>query len=61
MPLQGGSSSSAIHENIRRLVAEGYGHKQSMAIAYSKAGKSRKQRSKKANPGIIKEIESRKR
>ena len=42
MPLSSGSSKEAIAENIKRLVNEGYPQKQAVAIAYSKAGKSRK-------------------
>ena len=49
MPLQGGSSKAAISRNISTLMHEGYKQKQSVAIAYSKAGKSRKKR--KRSPG----------
>ena len=44
MPLQGGSSKAAISSNISTLMHEGYKQKQSIAIAMSKAGKSRKKR-----------------
>lgn len=42
MPLARGSSKQAISTNIRRLRHEGYKRSQAVAIAYSKAGKSRK-------------------
>jgi uncharacterized protein YdaT len=41
MPLKSGSSKEDISENIRKLRNEGYPEKQAIAIAYSKAGKSR--------------------
>lgn len=44
MPLKRGKSKEAIQENIRTLVREGYPVKQAVAIAYAKAGKSRKKR-----------------
>lgn len=48
MPLMHGSSKEVVSENIRELRHSGYPEKQSIAIAMSKAGKSRKKRGKKA-------------
>lgn len=44
MPLKPGSSDRAVSENIRRLIEEGYGHKQAVAIALHKAGKGKDQK-----------------
>jgi len=47
MPLKKGRSKKVIQENIRREIMAGKDPKQAAAIAYSKAGKSRKPRKKK--------------
>jgi hypothetical protein len=42
MPLIQGSSEESMHENIKKLIGEGYKRKQALAIAYSIAEKAKK-------------------
>lgn len=44
MPLKAGRSKDVISSNIRRLVKEGKPQKQAIAIAFSKAGLSRRKK-----------------
>jgi hypothetical protein len=46
MPLKKGSSEKTISSNIRELIEKGYPSKQSVAIALTEAGKSRKTKGK---------------
>jgi len=48
MPLRPGKSRETISKNISQLVHEGYPQKQAVAIAFDKAGRSRKRPN---NPG----------
>lgn len=41
MPLIQGSSKASMHENIKKLIGEGYKRKQAVAIAYSVAKKAK--------------------
>ena len=42
MPLQKGRSKATIEKNIKKLIDEKYPPKQAVAIAYQRAGKSKK-------------------
>ena len=47
MPLKSGKSKKVISKNIATEIRAGKSKKQAVAIAYNKAGKSRKRRGKK--------------
>lgn len=46
MPLKRGADKATIQANIEKLIAEGYDPKQAAAIAYERAGKARKGKTK---------------
>lgn len=46
MPLKKGSSDETVSKNIATLITEGKPQNQAIAIAYSKAGKTRKSKGK---------------
>lgn len=44
VPLKKGKSEKTIAANVRKLIKEGYGRAQAVAIAYRSAGKTRKKK-----------------
>jgi hypothetical protein len=46
MPLKKGKSDKVVSSNVKKLMEEGYPQKQSVAIALTEAGKSRKTKGK---------------
>jgi len=53
MPLKSGKGKKAVSANISKLSDEGYPHKQAIAIALDKAGKSRKKMRKKVKESYV--------
>lgn len=48
MPLKRGKSKTAVSRNISKLMHEGYPQRQAIAIAMSRAGKSRRKKKRSA-------------
>lgn len=61
MPLKKGSSSKVVSKNISTLMGEGYPQPQSIAIALSKAGKSKNMKAKKSTTKKAKKVVAKKR
>lgn len=51
MPMEEGSSKEAIGKNVAKMIREGKPRDQAVAIAHSKAGKSKPKKKKKDKPG----------
>ena len=60
MPLAEGSSNDAISTNVGTLMKEGYPQKQAVAIAYSKAGRSRKKKPRHGRHAAVRDLMSKK-
>lgn len=56
MPLKTGARREIISSNIGELIKAGYGKSQAVAIAYSKAGKSKKTTKKKTSGSYSKDV-----
>lgn len=48
MPLRRGASKKTISHNVRKLVHEGHGQKQAVAIALNRANKSYRKRKRRS-------------
>ena len=54
MPLRSGSSKAVIAANIAELIKSGKSRDQAVAIAYAKAGKSRKKKTRSKKKSVRK-------